>query len=253
MQSPFCRRFAPAFIVLLALTIGPLLASTSSQVSVSIHIPFGNVSDAKIEAGSSSDNLLVTRPQFAASWNASKRIANWVAWRLRKSDIGSVPRSDFYADESISTADPKDYTRSGYDRGHLCPSADRTDTPANNRAVFTMLNIIPQAPDNNQGPWQELESHTRSLAQAGRETYIIAGGVGSKDRFKGITVPEETWKVIIALQPGKTYPDVANATVIAILMPNVNGIKNDDWQKYKTTVAAVASKTEYDFSKYPQQ
>jgi DNA/RNA endonuclease G (NUC1) len=68
-------RFAPA-LLLLALIIGPLLSSATSQVSVSVHMPFGNVSGA----GSSSNNLLVTRAQFAASWNASKRTANWVAF-----------------------------------------------------------------------------------------------------------------------------------------------------------------------------
>jgi endonuclease G len=86
-----------------------------------------------------------------------------------------------------------------------------------------MINIIPQAPDNNQGPWEKLESYTRSLAQAGREVYIIAGGVGTKTSFKGINVPASTWKVIVALAPGKTYPAVSGSTTIAVLMPNNQG------------------------------
>ena len=245
--TSICRRFAPV-LLLLSLIIGPLLIPATSQVSVSIHMPFGNVSGA----GSNSNNLLVTRTQFAASWNAGKRTANWVAWRLRASDIGSAPRSDFHVDPVIPTPSPSDYTNSGYDRGHLCPSGDRTNTTANNFAVFTMLNIIPQAPDNNQGPWEKLESYTRSLAQAGREVYIIAGGVGSKGSFHGITIPASTWKVIVALQPGKTYPAVAGSTTIAVQMPNNNGIRSNGWQQYQTTVATVASRTGYNFSNYPQ-
>jgi hypothetical protein len=62
MTSPFFRRFVPAVLLLLALTIGPLLNSASSQVSVSVHIPFGNVSGA---TSSSTNNRLVTRSQFA--------------------------------------------------------------------------------------------------------------------------------------------------------------------------------------------
>ena len=155
--SPFFRRFVPAVLLLLALTIGPLLSSATSQTSVSIHIPFGNVSGA---TSSSTNNRLVTRSQFAASWNAGKRTANWVAWRLRASDIGSVPRSDFHVDPVIPTPSPSDYTNSGYDRGHLCPSGDRTNTTANNYAVFTMLNIIPQRPTTIRGPGKNL-SHTR--------------------------------------------------------------------------------------------
>jgi endonuclease G len=234
MTSPFFRRFAPAFLLLLALTIGPLLSSATSQVSVSVHMPFGNVSGA---TSSSTNNRLVTRSQFAASWNAGKRTANWVAWRLRASDIGSVPRSDFHVDPVIPTPSPSDYTNSGYDRGHLCPSGDRTNTTANNFAVFTLLNIIPQAPDNNQGPWANLESHTRSLAQAGREVYIIAGGVGSKGGFKGINIPASTWKIIVALQPGRTYPSVSGSTTIAVVMPNNNGIRSTPWQTYRVLSA----------------
>jgi endonuclease G, mitochondrial len=175
-----------------------------------------------------------------------------VAWRLRASDIGSVPRSDFHVDPVIPTPSPSDYTNSGYDRGHLCPSGDRTNTTANNFAVFTMLNIIPQAPDNNQGPWERLESHTRSLAQQGREVYIIAGGVGSKGGFNGINIPASTWKIVVALQPGRTYPSTSGSTTIAVLMPNNQGIRSNSWQTYQTTVSNIQSRTGYNFSNYPR-
>src|SRR5882672_6690852 len=101
---------------------------------ISPHLPFGNPS----EAGSDPNDRLVLRPQFAASWNAKKRIANWVAWKLTAEDIGDTERSQFYADHEIDTPSPKDYTNSGYDRGHICPSKDRSDTPESNKAVFTM-------------------------------------------------------------------------------------------------------------------
>src|SRR5215813_46614 len=127
---------------------------------ISPHLPFGNPSDA----GGDPNNRLVLRLQYAASWNGKERTANWVAWRLVAQDIGDTERSQFYADPEISTPSPKDYTNSGYDRGHLCPSKDRSDTPENNQAVFTMLNIIPQSPDNNRGPWEKAERFERDLA-----------------------------------------------------------------------------------------
>ena len=58
---------------------------------ISPHLPFGNPS----EAGGAPNNQLVLRQQFAASWNAKKRIANWVAWRLVAQDIGDTERSQF--------------------------------------------------------------------------------------------------------------------------------------------------------------
>jgi endonuclease G, mitochondrial len=210
------------------------------------HLPFGNPSDA----GSDPNNRLVLRQQFAASWNASTRTANWVAWRLTASDIGDTERSQFYHDPEIDTPAPSDYTRSGYDRGHLCPSKDRSDTPENNRGVFTMLNIFPQAPDNNRGPWEKFERAERALAQSGREVYIVAGGVDSQTSFNGITVPQATWKVVVALGRGKAFPEgQEEAQVFAVLMPNRNGIKDDRWQQYQTTVAEIEQKTGYHFFK----
>jgi endonuclease G, mitochondrial len=215
---------------------------------VSPHLPFGNPSDA----GKAANNQLVLRQQFAASWNASKNIPNWVAWKLVASDIGDTERSQFYADPEIDTPSPKDYTRSGYDRGHVCPSKDRSDTPENNKAVFTMLNIFPQIGDNNRGPWEKTEGFGRDLALAGREVYVIAGGVGSEGDIKGITVPASTRKAIVALERGKRFPDgQEKAQTFAVIMPNRDeDIEQDDrWQEYQTSVSEIEKKTGYQFFK----
>jgi len=216
------------------------------QTVISPHLPFGNPSDA----GSDPNNRLVMRSQFAASWNARRRTANWVAWRLGAQDIGDTERSQFYADPEISTPSPKDYTNSGYDRGHLCPPNDRSDTPENNKAVFTMLNIIPQSPESNRGPWEKAERFERDLALAGCEVYVIAGGTGSQASFKGITPPNSIWKVIVALERGKSFPDgQENAQVFAVIMPNQEGVMDDRWQQYQTSVAEIEQKTGYRFFK----
>ena len=165
------------------------------------------------------------------------------------SDIGDTERSQFYADTEISTPTPKDYTNSGYDRWHLCPSKDRSDTPENNKAVFTMLNILPQSPACNRGQWEKAEEFERSLAQAGREVYIIAGGAGSESEIKGIDVPESTWKVIVALERGKSFHDwQEKAQVYAVIMPNNEDISGR-WQEYQTSVSEIQKKTGYHFFK----
>jgi endonuclease G len=91
-----------------------------------------------------------------------------------------------------------------------------------------MLNILPQAGDNNRGPWEKAEEFERSLAQGGREVYIIAGGAGSAGDVKGITVPEVMWKIIVALERGKAYPEgQEKAQVFALTLPNRDGIMHD--------------------------
>jgi len=71
---------------------------------------------------------------------------------------------------------------------------------------------------------------------------------GSEGEIKGITVPESTWKIIVALESGKSWPDgQQQAQVFAILMPNHEGIKNDRWQQFQTNVSEIEKKTGYHF------
>ncbi len=118
----------------------------------------------------------------------------------------------------------------------------------------------PQGPDNNQGPWEVLESYSRTLVNAGNELYIVAGGVGSGGTGSNggvtytvanghVTVPSQTWKVIL-VQPQGT-DDVSRVTtatrVIAVIMPNVQGIRTVDWHTYRVSVDQVEALTGYDF------
>ena len=73
---------------------------------------------------------------------------------------------------------PSDYVKSGFDKGHLCPSADRSSTDENNSATFLLTNMIPQAPNNNRITWEHLEKYCRDLVKQGNELYFICGGIG---------------------------------------------------------------------------
>src|SRR5262245_45836988 len=111
-----------------------------------------------------------------------------------------------------------------------------------------MLNIFPQVGDNNRGTWEKAERFERELAMAGREVYVIAGGVGSRTRFNSIDVPESTWKVIVALERGKSFPEgQEKALVFAVTMPNQDGISVDRWQEYQTNVPGIEKKRGYRF------
>jgi endonuclease G len=80
----------------------------------------------------------------------------------------------------------------------------------------------------------------------GNEVYVIAGVYGEKGKIKGkVTIPSNNWKAIVVLPNG--VDDAANTTadarVIAVDMPNINGVKDDDWRKYRTTVRNIEQKT----------
>src|SRR5207237_622062 len=213
------------------------------------------------------NNYLMQKPEIALSYNRDRGTPNWVSWHLSDEWTGSLVRNDtFRADPAVPAEWYRvlgsDYQSSGFDRGHMTPNADRdkeTSIPIN-QATFLMSNRVPQAPDNNQGPWAALENDLRALLP-GNELYIVSGpaGTGGTGSNGGVTttianghvtVPASTWKVVLVL-PKASGDDVSHVTAasrtIAVNMPNVQGIRSDDWHNYLTTVDAIESLTGYDF------
>ena len=191
---------------------------------------------------------LTMNPTIDASYNVDRGIPNWVAWHLERTDLGPAERSDWATDVSLPAAwriTPFDYKGTGYTRGHMCPSGDRTDTPENNRATFLMTNMVPQTYDNNAGPWNDLEQYCRVLARQHNELYIASGGAGPFTRLRNpkLSAPAALWKVAVVLPEGDN--DLARITastrVIAVMIPNVDGIKGRNWEDYATTVDAIES------------
>jgi endonuclease G len=142
---------------------------------------FGNPSSATANVVNE-NNYLMVKTYYALSYNRSRATANWVSWYVGPTSLGSAPRQDdFRADTTLPIGwyqvGSSSYSGSGFDRGHNCPSADRTSTVAANSATFLMTNMIPQAPNNNQQTWANLENYTRKLVNSGYETYVIMWAV----------------------------------------------------------------------------
>ncbi|MFL6285790.1 MAG: DNA/RNA non-specific endonuclease [Pyrinomonadaceae bacterium] len=228
------------------------------------HLTMGNPSNAVVDTAQP-NNYLLDKPQYAVGYSRDKGRPNWVSWHLDSTWIGSTPRQDdFRADTTLPAGwyqvQATDYSGSGFDRGHHTPSGDRTNSVASNSATFLMSNMMPQSPDNNQGPWESLESYCRTLVSSGNELYIIAGGSGSGGTGSNggttftvasghVAVPSQTWKVIIVLPAGTN--DVSRVTAstrtIAVIMPNTQGIRTVPWRNYRVSVDQVESLTGYDF------
>jgi endonuclease G, mitochondrial len=221
------------------------------------HLALGNPSGALADVNQPA-NYLIVRDQYALSYHRDRGTPNWVAWHLQASDMGSTPRysGPFMTDTSLPEGwyrvTHTDYSGSGYDRGHMTPSADRTASVTDNQATFILTNILPQAPDNNQGLWAQFEDYTRSLVQGGNEVYIVAGGTGSLGTLANgrLNIPSAVWKVLLVL-PAAEGDDVArisaDALVIAIWTPNDASVSGTAWQDYQTTVRCVEQRTGLDF------
>lgn len=229
----------------------------------SVHLILGTPSSSP-DAPDRNDYLLRKR-QYALSYNNQKGTANWVSWQLNVAWLGTVDRcKSFSPDPTLPTGFkrvlPTDYTNSGFSRGHLTRSGDRTANETDNCATFLMTNIVPQTQDNNEGPWLELENLSKELALSGKELYIIAGPAGEGgtglNGFKTqigksttVTVPKSLWKIVVVTdKPGLRLQGVTtNTRVIAVNMPNDVGIQNKHYTEYLTTVDALEQLTGYDF------
>lgn len=252
----FNRKLTLAIAILLLALTGCQLFYKSPR---DIHLPFGNPSGAT-NSLENPKNYLLEKPQYVLSYNRDKGIANWVSWQLNKSWLGNIERQDdFRPDDSLPEewyrVGENDYRGSGFDRGHLTPSGDRTAKETSNSATFLMTNIIPQSPRNNRETWRELEQYSRELVKQGKELYIIAGGYGSRGTIaKGkVTIPRRTWKIILVLEPGAGIRSInKNTRVIAVDMQNTERISTD-WKRYRVSVDKIEAATNYDFfSKIPK-
>jgi endonuclease G len=252
-----------------------------------IHLTMGNPSDATDDPDHP-DNFLMRKPYYALSYNNAKGTPNWVSWRLRADDLGHVERGASFQQGPLSfrpdpellklkehqsgwqAVRPQDYAGTGFDRGHMCPFADRTSSEEAAASTFLMSNMIPQSPHCNQRAWADLEDYCRDLVRKKHQTlYIVSGpagvgGEGSKGREevipnpeKGtrhsarVTVPAKCWKVVLALADGKGDAEDVNrvsrdSRVFAVVMPNDQSVGHG-WAKYRTSAKEVESLTDYKF------
>lgn len=234
---------------------------------------FGNPSDAQALIDEE-ENYLMEKPQFTLSYNNHTLNPNWVAWHLGLEDLGNADRSDTFRPDpelpdqwyAVRKQDYK-FPAYGFDRGHICPSADRTATTEDNSMTFLMTNMVPQAPDNNRIVWVALEKYERELVLQGNEVYIFAGplgtgGTGDKGYFESIpvttkdgrnleiSVPAFTWKILLVLPEGEEdFSRITPETqIISVCVPNQKGCgKNGSWEQYVCSVDYIEEMTGYDF------
>jgi len=222
-------------------------------VGCAVEMPIPQAEEAifnnPLQAGEKESAYLLRKSSYTVTYHAGLRRAISASWILRKQDIGSAERQnqfrpDLTLPEGWTIVRTSDYTGSGMDRGHLCPSADRTATEEINQETFLMTNIVPQSPQLNRGAWANLEEYARDLARAG---YVVhqwvgvygEGGEGSQGTKKtigpGIQVPGRLFKMIWAIPEGENWASVRAVRLVADF-PNADSrVSGYDWVRYLTS------------------
>ena len=177
---------------------------------------------------------------YTVSYNHKHMQANWVAYELTMAHtMGAAEReSRFVIDPIISphTARTEDYTKSGFDRGHLAPAADMKYSEQAMKESFYTSNISPQRPGLNRGIWKQLEEKIRDWAPANRPLFIATGPVLNEplEQFIGyynrISVPKRFFKVILdTAQParaiGFVFPNTGSALPLSSFALSVDAVE----------------------------
>ena len=195
-----------------------------------------------------SGEQILHREGYTVSYNGTTRLPNWVAWHLTADHVdGPYKRKGIAFQEDMEVETPRattaDYTSSGYDRGHMCPSGDCKWSENAQRESFLLTNVCPQVHGLNAGDWNEMEAQCRRWAKKYGDLYIVCGPIlYGKSRRKTIgsnkvVVPEAFFKVVL-----RTGKDTA---AIGFIYKNAPG--NRPKGDYANTVDEVERITGYDF------
>jgi endonuclease G len=201
------------------------------------------------------DGIIIKRGEFIYSFNRTTGFSNWVLHRLGKDDFGPVPRfhGPFFKDSLLPIDLPRptntDFENSGFDKGHAVRSEERTCTNEANRQTFVMSNVFPQTPELNRGPWLDCERWVEKMCKDSTyEFWIVVGPVYETGKTvylnkknKTFPVPQFVFKVMMVKKPNGSIEK------IAVVMPNINGIRKLDWKTYIVPLSKVEELTGYKF------
>lgn len=183
---------------------------------------------------------------FFVNFNPENKTPNYVVWTLYGDETtGASSRSNkFWTDDDVDGCpSTKDYTKSGFDRGHMCPAGEQKWSDSAMHDSFVMTNICPQKHELNSGAWKTLEEKERLWACRDGVVVIVAGPIYDSDSYETIgdncvKVPSAFFKVILA-------PFAEPLRAIGFVYPNMRCPGN--MSNYATTVDDVERITGLDF------
>ena len=194
----------------------------------------------------STTNDVYKRNTYFFSYSEAHEQSEWVAYYLDSNDVKTTnyDRPFFEQDPLVKTesADWRNYKKSGYDKGHLCPAGDRKESYESFEETFFTSNISPQDHDFNSGVWNRLEDKIRYWAAAKEGLYVVTGGVLTDDLKtigkEKVSVPNYFYKVLLSKD---------GTQMIGFLVPHENS--NKPLYEFVLTVDEIEKMTGIDF--YP--
>ncbi len=200
----------------------------------------------KVSIGKKLPSIVKDYEGFTVSFNPENKTPNYVAWILQGHETeGATARSNnFWTDKDLKGCpDTRDYSRSGYDRGHMCPAGEQKWSDQAMQHSFVMANICPQKHELNTGAWKTLEDKERVWAKRDSAIVIVAGPLYDTSDTETIgnnkvRVPSAFFKVLLA-------PYATPMRAIGFVYPNMKCDGN--MEAYAVSVDDVEKMSGFDF------
>lgn len=242
-----------AIIVLIPILFGVYLYcqqintqnNNEPQTDISLQIPLGKDLETPIPLVPRQEQI-IRHSGYTVSYNKDLKIPNWVSYELTREETkGKEKRGNrFIADPLVTgpIATNADYTRSGYDKGHMAPAADMKWSPEAMKESFYFSNMCPQHPQLNRRGWKNLEEKIRNWAIADSAIIIICGPIIEKQPKtigkNKVVVPQRFFKVVLS-------PFAKPIRAIGFLFTNEQAV--EPLSSYVVTVDSIESLTNMDF------
>jgi len=202
----------------------------------------------KIIYAKGSDGQIVDHKYYSLCYNEDTEQADWVTYKLTRNSL-AAPNVDrqrrFNADPLVKTksAVHKDYSHSGYTRGHMAPAGDMAFNKTAMKETFFMSNMSPQTKELNAGIWNDLEQSVRDWAFDNKEIYITTGPLFYDDSPERIgktkvAVPDAFYKAILDYEGNEKKS-------IGFIIPHQNF--NDPLQSFAVSIEELERETGLDF------
>jgi endonuclease G len=196
-------------------------------------------------------DLVLKRQGYSLGYSYEHKTALWVSYIISAGSIGiDVKRhGSFYPDSDIPEkyrVQPEDHVNTGYDKGHLAPSAAIDFSKKVNRETFALSNVTLQDPKLNRQAWAKLEDLERDWTKTKGKLYVVTGPSFSSrpKKVNGMSVPSKFYKVIYSYDAEKA---------IGFIFPN-KAVSNKNLWKYAMSVQEVEKETGLTFfSKFKEK
>ena len=181
---------------------------------------------------------------YDLGYSYEHNMALWSKYTLDSEKLENVvprPKKRFILDENLPkrTITHDDYTKSGYDRGHLTPVDDLQYSYESASSTFVITNVVPMEKSFNRGIWQRLENYVSDFIEKYNEAVIVTGPIFEGNlSYMGkdfnIPIPTSFYKLLVSDKCTEVY-----------IVQHKNS--SDDLSIFKSDLETLQKKTGIEF------